>query len=291
MIKLPGFLIFSPVTVATRSISGIPFWIASEIAFTVLILSTITPTSAGRPPLGTFLSMTRLMRVFSAPCGYLVLATKTSIFPISATFSCINSIASCLLSSMTMMPFSAPVVLRIAFRPKIISSANSRRTLWSAVKYGSHSHPLRRMVSTGFAGFSLTQVGKPAPPIPTIPASFTISMISSGVSSSRALCGCTDSCRVFFPSDSMTTAITSLPLVPCIRGSTATTVPLTLECTGALINPAASPIFCPTFTVSPTSTIGLAGAPRCWDMEITTVFGSGNFFRSICSLNSLCSDG
>ena len=73
--------------------------------------------------------------------------------------------------------------------------------------------------------------------------------------------------------------------------STATTVPLTLECTGALINPAASPIFCPTFTVSPTSTIGLAGAPRCWDMEITTVFGSGNFFRSICSLNSLCSDG
>ena len=28
-----------------------------------------------------------------------------------------------------------------------------------------------------------------------------------------------------------------------IRGSTATTVPLTLECTGALMNPAASPIF------------------------------------------------
>ena len=39
------------------------------------------------------------------------------------------------------------------------------------------------------------------------------------------------------------TRYNELPLVPCIRGSTATTVPLTLECTGALINPAASPIF------------------------------------------------
>ena len=243
MIKFPGFLIFSPVTVATRSIRGIPVWIASEIAFTVLILSTTTPTSAGRPPLGTILPITRLIRVFSAPCGYLVLATNTSISPILATFSCINSMASCLLSSITMIPFWAPVVLRTARRPKIISSAYSRSTLWSAVKSGSHSHPLRRMVSTGFAGFSLTQVGKPAPPIPTIPASRMISMISSGVSLSRSPCGCTDSCRVFFPSDSITTAITSLPLVPCIRGSTATTVPLTLECTGALINPAASPIF------------------------------------------------
>ena len=187
MIKLPGFLIFSPVTVATRSIKGIPVWIASAIAFTVLILSTITPTSAGSPPLGTILPRTRLMRVFSAPCGYLVLATNTSIFPISATFSFINSIASGLLSSITIIPFSAPVVLRIAFRPKIISSAYARRTLWSAVRYGSHSHPLRRIVSTGFAGFSLTQVGKPAPPIPTIPASFTISMISSAVRSSNGL--------------------------------------------------------------------------------------------------------
>ena len=187
MIKLPGFLIFSPVTVATRSTRGIPVWIASEIAFTVLILSTTTPTSAGRPPLGTFLPITRLIRVFSAPCGYLVFATNTSMLPIFATFSCINSMASGLLSSITMIPFSAPVVFRIAFRPKIMSSANSRRTLWSAVKYGSHSHPLRRMVSTGLAGFSLTQVGKPAPPIPTIPASFTISMISSGVSSSKGL--------------------------------------------------------------------------------------------------------
>ena len=173
----------------------------------------------------------------------------------------------------------------------MISSAYSRSTLWSAVSRGSHSHPFRRMVSTGFAGFSFTQVGKPAPPIPTIPASRMISMISSGVRLSRSLCGCTDSCRVFLPSDSITTAITSLPLVPCIRGSTATTVPLTLECTGALINPAASPIFCPTFTVSPIATIGFAGAPRCWDMEITTVFGSGNFFRAMCSLNSLRSDG
>ena len=183
------------------------------------------------------------MRVFSAPCGYFVLATNTSMFPISATFFCINSMASGLLSSITMIPFSAPVVLRTAFRPKIMSSAYSRSTLWSAVNRGSHSHPLRRMVSTGLAGLSLTQVGKPAPPIPTIPASRMISMISSGVRLSRSPCGCTDSCRVFFPSDSMTTAITSLPRVPCIRGSTATTVPLTLECTGALINPAASPIF------------------------------------------------
>ena len=124
-----------------------------------------------------------------------------------------------------------------------MSSANSRSTLWSAVRRGSHSHPFRRTASIGLFGFNLTAVGKPAPPIPTIPASRTISMISSGVRSSYPLCGFTDSCRVFFPSDSMTTAITSPPLVAWRRGSTATTVPLTLECTGALIKADASPIF------------------------------------------------
>ena len=46
---------------------GIPFKIASAMAFVVLMLLTTQPTSAGRPPLGTFLPVTRLISIFSAP--------------------------------------------------------------------------------------------------------------------------------------------------------------------------------------------------------------------------------
>ena len=41
------------------------------------------------------------------------------------------------------------------------------------------------------------------------------------------------------------------------------------------INPLASPMICPIFTVSPTATTGVAGAPMCWLMENTSSsFGS-----------------
>ena len=209
---------------------------------------------------------------------------------ISAVFSSINFTASSLLSSITMIPFSAPTVLIIALRPNTTSSAYAKSTLWSTVRYGSHSQPFKRIVSTGFAGFNFTNVGKPAPPIPTIPASLTISTISSGVRLSRSLFGFTDSCRVSFPSDLITTDRHS-PLVACLCTSIAVTVPLTEECTGLLINPPASPIFWPTFTSSPTSTIAFAGAPACIDNGTTTVSGAGNFTKSTCSENSLFSDG
>ena len=41
------------------------------------------------------------------------------------------------------------------------------------------------------------------------------------------------------------------------------TLPLTLECTGALTNPPASPNKVPTFTMSPFFTTGCADAPMC----------------------------
>ena len=54
----------------------------------------------------------------------------------------------------------------------------------------------------------------------------------------------------------------------------ATTLPDTLACTG---HPSPlsgiSPIFCPIVTVSPTCTIGLQGAPMCWDRGMDTVLG------------------
>ena len=53
--------------------------------------------------------------------------------------------------------------------------------------------------------------------------------ISSAVSSSRGLLGTTDSWSVFLPSFLITTLMTPGPLFGCVCGSTATTVPLTLE--------------------------------------------------------------
>ena len=100
----------------------------------------------------------------------------------------------------------------------------------------------------GLPGLSLTYVGNPAPPMPTMPAWFTISMISSAVSSSMPLWGFTESSIAFFLSFLMTTESTSLPCVGWSLGSTAVTVPLTLEWMGLEMNPALSPIFCPTFT-------------------------------------------
>ena len=194
----------------------------------VLILLTTAPTSAGSPPRGTCLPITRLISIFSAPCGYLVFATTTSKFSQSAVFAFNSSIASGLLSSITMIPFLASTVLTIAFKPKTTSSANSKSTLWSAVRSGSHSQPFNKTASIGLFGFSFTEVGKPAPPIPTIPLARTISIISSGVRLSRSLFGLIDSCRVFFPSDLITTDI-HRPLVACPCSSIAVTVPLTLE--------------------------------------------------------------
>ena len=96
---------------------GIPVLIASEMAFTVLTLHTTAPTSAGRPPLGTIRPMTRLMSIFSAPWGYLVFATVTSMLSSAAHLAWNSSTASGLLSSMTITPLGASTAFMTAFRP------------------------------------------------------------------------------------------------------------------------------------------------------------------------------
>jgi len=65
----------------------------------------------------------------------------------------------------------------------------------------------------------------------------------------------------------------------CRRGSIAFTLPETVAWTGALTKPPASAIGCPRSTVSPTETIGFAGAPMC--METGRITSSGNASFSI----------
>ena len=138
--------------------------------------------------------------------------------------------------------------------------------------YGSHSAPLTSTVSTlPTADASFALVGKPAPPMPVIPASRMIAISSSGGSVRGLARFWIVGQSVTRPSFSSTTAGMSVP-PGCGRGSTATTVPETDACTGAQ-SPSPSPSFCPSVTRSPTRTSGLQGAPMCCDRKIVTVFG------------------
>ena len=69
--KFDGSFTAFPLTVTILSVSGLPVLNASPILYTVSILNTIAPTSAGSPPVGTFLPVIAFMSIFSAPCGYL----------------------------------------------------------------------------------------------------------------------------------------------------------------------------------------------------------------------------
>ena len=60
------------------------------------------------------------------------------------------------------------------------------------------------------------------------------------------------------------------------------TVPLTGEWMLAHMKACASAISCPTFTLSPLATMGVAGAPRCWFINTATCLG-----RGICSMAAL----
>ena len=108
----------------------------------------------------------------------------------------------------------------------------------------------------------LTCVGKVAPPIPTIPAFFTISTISSTVRASGSAGAFTSSLTVFWKSFSITTDTMSPPIEKG-RGSMAFTVPETLAWMGADTNLSLSPINWPTLTKSPAFTTGVQGAPIC----------------------------
>ena len=111
-------------------------------------------------------------------------------------------------------------------------------------------------------------MGNPAPPRPTIPASFTMLRISSFDRPDGSLSSPTPSTVLYSPSFSTTMEGTIAPLA--IRlGSMAFTVPETEAITFAEMKPPASPIFWPASTWSPFATRGFAGAPMCCDIGYT----------------------
>ena len=87
----------------------------------------------------------------------------------------------------------------------------------SEVMYGSHSAPLMMMAWTRSGStFSLTDVGKPAPPRPTQPhwrtasTKLSLSVTTGGFTPSHTACS---------PSLSMTITVSNRPLEPTISSS------------------------------------------------------------------------
>ena len=122
-----------------------------------------------------------------------------------------------------------------------------------------------------FLTVSFTTVGKPAPPRPTMPLARTASRKSCIVSSFGGWSVGSGSC---LPSAAMTTVCMSFPPEPTCW-PIFLTVPETLAYTGADTKPPALPISWPTLTLSPGLTTGMAGAPMCMDIGISTVSGMG----------------
>ena len=173
--------------------------------------------------------------------------------------------------SMPMMHRGIPVYCSTAWMPRTISSELVSISWVSLVSQTSHSDALISSVSTGHLGCSLTSVGKPAPPRPTRPLARTA---ARKLALSMTLGGWTAGSTVCWPSVWMTTASHALPLARR-KGSTAVTVPDTLEWILAETTPAASPIRVPTHTLSPFLTTALAGAPICWLIRMRTCAGRG----------------
>ena len=185
--KLLGCLSSLPVTVTMRSKSGLFFITASYTAKAVPTFWMMAPTDTGSAGgAGTWRRTTASISCFSPPWGYLVFRGTTSILGCwAAHFSVISLIASGLFSSMPIKPLVTLAAFMSSSTPTSTSSAFSSIRRWSAVRYGSHSTALM-MTHSGLncgGGMSFTWVGKQAPPIPTMPAFFTFSIISSGVSS------------------------------------------------------------------------------------------------------------
>ena len=235
---------------------------------------TIAPTSSGRPPFGMILPMVLYTSTFSPPWGYIGgrILISISFAPAESFLSC--SIASGLLLSIPMINRLTPRCFLIASIPRNKSSPLSRIVRVSEVMYGSHSAALITTASILLRSLtaSLTKVGKPAPPKPTIPLFFTASTkLSKSLTTGFAMLSSASKS----PSESITTAGTFMP--PDITSSSIfCTVPETLEWTGAEINPFASPISVPTLTGSPRFTVTDAGLPMCIDIGIVTVPGSGS---------------
>ena len=123
--KLPGLLMPAPVRVTMRSVQGRFSVQAQAMAEAVPAFTTTTPTSRGRPPVGTMRLRIARMSCRSPPWGYLVLQAATCKFGILLILSAIRSMASFLLSSMAMRPRSAPAALMASCKPAIMGPGAS----------------------------------------------------------------------------------------------------------------------------------------------------------------------
>ena len=158
-----------------------------------------------------------------------------------------ESMPFCLFISTPMMTLSTPNIFARKQQPPMISCGRSSMVRSSPVMYGSHSAPLMMTVSTWpMPPEILTWVGNVAPPMPTIPAFLTISIISSTLRRSGSAGATTSSLISSWKSLSMMTDM-MLPPIEYGRGSTATTVPDTDAWIGAP-RPLKSPIFWPILT-------------------------------------------
>src|SRR5699024_9580060 len=134
-----------------------------------------------------------------------------------------------------------------AWMPRTMSSGQVSISWVSLVSQTSLSEALISRVSTGLLGCSFTSVGKPAPPRPTRPLARTA---ARKLALSVTTGGRMDGSTVCLPSVWMTTESHSLPFARR-NGSTADTLPDTLEWMLAETKPPASPISVPTQTSSP----------------------------------------
>src|SRR5699024_156748 len=255
-----GWAQASPSTVTTRSTTGIPVARYLPSMLTEVTFMTMAPASAGRPPWGTSRPRHFSIRISSAPVPYTLGRGLTSMLAMPLVFWHKRSMHSGLFFSMPMMQRGMPVYWSTAWMPRTMESALVSISWVSLVIQTSHSEALISRVSTGLLGCSLTSVGNPAPPRPTRPQARTA---ARKLALSVTTGGWTDGSTVCLPSVSMTTESHSLPLARR-NGSTAVTLPDTLEWMLADTKPPASPISVPTHTSSPFLTVAFAGAPMCW---------------------------
>ena len=119
-------------------------------------------------------------------------------------------------------------------------------------------------------------MGKPAPPMPTMPHCLTISAISSFETALGSRISPKPGAHSFSKSFCTIMHLLIAP-VTVWRSSIIFTLPETELKIGLEINEAASPIFIPTSTRSPILTVGTAGAPICWLIG-NTISGAASIF-------------
>ena len=148
------------------------------------------------------------------------------------------------------------------------------------------------IVSMGLSigGKSFTAVGKPAPPMPTMPASRTRPTRSSWARRDHSGSGASG-CSSPLSSVSMTMAGAERPDGVGADGRISFTTPADGAWMSAEISPFWRAIGWYFATWSPTATHGMAGAPRCCDIEIVSMPGSGMRRRGLASAIALESGG